>query len=103
MSHSDDTQALSPYAPRVDKTPATVRQALDPDLRAEYEAEWRAALDQAKETFDLAAAFDVLERWWPVAQVCVQPGGRQQVERAEREWLAGTLNGIPYDLEGDDL
>ncbi|WP_407922147.1 DUF6247 family protein [Carbonactinospora thermoautotrophica] len=53
MSHSDDTPVLSPYAPRVDKTPAAVREALDPDWRAEFEAEWRAALEQAKETFDL--------------------------------------------------
>ncbi|MCX9190433.1 hypothetical protein C3Y87_03170 [Carbonactinospora thermoautotrophica] len=98
---SDDIPVVTPYAPRVEKTPAAVREALDEDLRAEYAAEWAAALDKAKESFDLVPAFDMLERWWPVAQVCQQPGGRQAVEQGTRDALAG-VPGIPFDLDGED-
>ncbi|WP_067069992.1 DUF6247 family protein [Carbonactinospora thermoautotrophica] len=88
MSHSDDIPVVTPYAPRVEKTPAAVREALDPDWRAEFEAGWRAALDQAKETFDLDPAHEVVIRWWPRAQLCQVPGAREEKERVEREFLA---------------
>lgn len=96
-------EVVSPYAPRVPRTATAVRDMLDPDWREEFEAEWRAALDKAKETFDLADAFHAVERWWPRAQLCAKPGAREQVERVEREIAAGTFVGIPYDPETDDL
>ncbi|MCX9190182.1 hypothetical protein C3Y87_01890 [Carbonactinospora thermoautotrophica] len=103
MSHSDDIPVVTPYAPRVEKTPAAVREALDPDWRAEFEAGWRAALDQAKETFDLDPAHEVVIRWWPRAQLCQVPGAREEKERVEREFLAGRYRGIPWEPEFDDI
>ncbi|WP_141658808.1 DUF6247 family protein [Carbonactinospora thermoautotrophica] len=103
MSHSDDTPVLSPYAPRVDKTPAAVREALDPDWRAQFEADWRAALEQAKETFDLDAIHEVILNWWPLAQLCAKPGGRAQLEQIDREIAAGTAKTVPAEIEFDDI
>ncbi|WP_267595234.1 DUF6247 family protein [Carbonactinospora thermoautotrophica] len=102
MSHSDDIPVVTPYAPRVEKTPAAVREALDPDWREQFEADWRAALDQAKETFDLAPAHEVVMKWWGPAQVCAKPGARESIEQQCRALDAGTLATIPFDPEADD-
>jgi hypothetical protein len=102
----DDVAYLSPFAPRVEHTPGDVWHWLDEDLRAKFEAEYWPALridEQAAETGQpVTQVSTVVETWWPWAQICAQPGGRAQVERCEREIEAGTFQGVPYDLDGDD-
>lgn len=102
----DDPAFLTAYAPRVEHTPGDVWHHLDEDLREQFTAEYWPALrtdEQAAEAGQPAhAVAEVLNRWWPRAQVCAQPGGRARCERAYQEYLAGDLSGIPYDLDGTD-
>jgi hypothetical protein len=69
----DLAAASSRHVRRVDKTPSAVRDALDPELRAEFEAEFRAAMTTAVGTFDLGPVRELVERWWPEALIAHNP------------------------------
>jgi hypothetical protein len=46
----------------VKKTPAAIRDALDPAQRSRFEAEYRAALLRAAETLDLEPVLTLVQR-----------------------------------------
>ncbi|WP_322767893.1 DUF6247 family protein [Frankia sp. Cr1] len=73
MADADVTTPLYGMRIRVDKTGPGVHAALDPERRAEFEAEFRSALAHADDQFDLDAVQDVVERWWPAAVLCANP------------------------------
>ena len=58
----------------VQKTPAAIRDALDPAQRSRFEAEYRAALVRAAETLDLEPVLTLVQRtWWVRAVMCLNP------------------------------
>ena len=58
----------------VDKTPAAVRDALDPAQREQFESEYRAALTRAANTLDLEPVLTLVQRtWWVRAVMCRNP------------------------------
>lgn len=97
-----DDDVVNPYAPWVEHTAVDVRKWLDPDWREQFEAEWAAAIEDAKTSYDLAAVTELVEQWWPKAQICACPGARAEIDQAHADYLAGTLETVPYDLDGDD-
>jgi hypothetical protein len=82
---------LPPYSVRnrLDRTGPAIRDALDPERREEFEAEFRAALGQADETFDLTAIHKVLDRWWPQALLCANPEIQAGIDEDRRRIAAG--------------
>lgn len=79
-------------AAREGRTPKNVRASLHPGDVPRFDREYRAALDEARETFELAPVHKFVERWWGHAMVRADPelyeatiraGGR--VERYYRE------------------
>ncbi|MGH3906666.1 MAG: DUF6247 family protein [Pseudonocardiaceae bacterium] len=59
----------------VAKTPAAIRDALDPVQRERFEAEYRAALARAGETLDLEPVLTLVQRtWWVRAVIGLNPG-----------------------------
>lgn len=72
--------AEAPEWVHVVKTGPAVWAALDGETRAMFEDEFRAALTQAAEDFDLAPVQAVVQRWWPVAAVTVNPDPRVEEE-----------------------
>jgi len=62
------------YARGVKKTPAAIRDALDPAQRDEFESEYRAALTRAADTLDLEPVLTLVQRtWWVRAVMCRNP------------------------------
>lgn len=62
------------YARGVEKTPAAIRDALDPAQREQFESEYRAALVRAADTFDLEPVMTLVQRtWWVRAVMCLNP------------------------------
>ncbi len=102
----DDVRLLSPFAPWVAHTPGDVWGYLDPDFQERFAAEYWPALHADEQAAALGQpagrVAEIVERWWPWAVICAQPGGRAQVERCEREIAAGTHKGVPYDPDQDD-
>jgi hypothetical protein len=77
QSHSDsvgESGFVAVCARGVEKTPAAIRDALDPAQRSRFEAEYRAALVRAADTLDLEPVLTLVQRtWWVRAVICLNP------------------------------
>lgn len=81
----EESGVVAVYSRGVKKTPAAIRDALDPALRSQFEAEYRAALAQAAFTLDLEPVLTLVQRtWWVRAVMCLNPE---------------MLNGVAADVE----
>ncbi|MDQ3763512.1 MAG: DUF6247 family protein [Actinomycetota bacterium] len=68
------------YVRGVEKTPAAIRDALDPVQRVQFEAEYCAALTRAADTLDLEPVLTLVQRtWWVRAVMCLNPEIRDGV------------------------
>ncbi|MGH3971989.1 MAG: DUF6247 family protein [Pseudonocardiaceae bacterium] len=71
---SASSSPVTVYVRGVDKTPAAIRDALDPAQRVQFEAEYRAALALAADTLDLEPVLTLVQRtWWVRAVMCLNP------------------------------
>lgn len=62
------------YARGPEKTPAAIRDALDPTQQERFESEYRAALARAADTLDLEPVLTLVQRtWWVRAVLCLNP------------------------------
>jgi hypothetical protein len=93
LSDSDrESNIITVCARGVDKTPAAIRDALDPAQRSRFEAEYRAALARAAETFDLEPVLTLVQRtWWVRAVMCLNP-----------EMLNGVAADVNRVISGDE-
>jgi hypothetical protein len=58
----------------LEKTPAAIRDALDPAQRSRFEAEYRTALARAADILDLEPVLTLVQRtWWVRAMMCLNP------------------------------
>jgi hypothetical protein len=65
--------AATAFVSRLDKTGPAVWTALDGENRAAFEEEFRAALAEVAETFDVDRLSQVVRRWWPRAVLDANP------------------------------
>jgi hypothetical protein len=89
VSSTDVTVPLYGVRNRPARTGPAVRDALDPERREEFEAEFRTALSQADDTFDLTAVQKVIDRWWPQALLCANPDIQAGIDEDRRRIAAG--------------
>ena len=76
----------------LEKTPAAIRDALDPAQRERFEAEYRAALARAADTLDLEPVLTLVQRtWWVWAVICLNP-----------EVLDGVASDVNRVVAGDE-
>lgn len=76
----------------LEKTPAAIRDALDPAQREQFESEYRAALRRASDTFELEQVLTLVQRiWWVRAVICLNP-----------EMLDGVASDISRVAAGDE-
>jgi hypothetical protein len=81
------------------RTPAVVRAELPEALRAEFDAEYRAALEEAKTSYQLDRLNEVLQAWWQLAWARRSPTHEQAL--ATGAWLLGgdQVETFPVDLD----
>ncbi|GAA4898333.1 hypothetical protein GCM10023203_61160 [Actinomycetospora straminea] len=72
-----------------------MRAVLAPESAVEFDRQWRAALAQAADTYDLAVVHRCLEAWRRVARVTVAAGGAAGY-RAVLEAAAAAKSGGPH-------
>ena len=65
--------AATAFVSRLDKTGPAVWTALDGENRAAFEEEFRTALAEVSETFDVDRLSQVVRRWWPRAVLDANP------------------------------
>jgi hypothetical protein len=65
--------APTAFVSRLDKTGPAVWTALDGENRAAFEDEFRTALTEVAETFDVDRLNQVVRRWWPRAVLDANP------------------------------
>ncbi|MGH3796122.1 MAG: DUF6247 family protein [Pseudonocardiaceae bacterium] len=71
---SGPRDVVTGYLRGPEKTPAAVRDALDPAQRERFDTEYRAALARAAETLDLEPVLTLVQRtWWVRAVMKLNP------------------------------
>ncbi|MGQ0778109.1 MAG: DUF6247 family protein [Pseudonocardiales bacterium] len=65
--------ATTAFVPRLDKTGPAVWTALDGENRAAFEEDFRTALAEVVETFDVDRLNQVVRRWWSRAVLDANP------------------------------
>ena len=93
-----------PRLPLPGATPREIRAALaqfSPLECAAFETELGQAIGHAAETFDLAPAEAVLDRWWGIAVIRANPLSKQELDQIARA-RAGDFTGLlARDERGD--
>ncbi|WEH37254.1 DUF6247 family protein [Streptomyces sp. AM 4-1-1] len=86
------TEPLPRRSAVIPRDPASVRAALPAARAAGFQAEWDAALDQARADLDLAALTARLEKitaeYWAIVCALVSPRA-VQADQDSRRWQAG--------------
>lgn len=77
--------------------PETIRAALIPADQADFDAEYRAALDEAKATFRLDGVHQVIQQWRQYAIAVHSPGHVQNLAVASRFAAGEDLPTVPVD------
>jgi Family of unknown function (DUF6247) len=83
-----DTQPL-PRPPLPGATPREVRAALRPQDREQFDRDYRAALEEAARTLELADVLDTVEHWRARAWITRDPAEHRRVVRRAAEFLTG--------------
>ncbi len=81
---------------RIERSGPEIRAALAefaPDECASFEVELQRAIGRAAESFDLAPAEAVLDRWWGIAVIRANPLSEQEQAQVARA-KAGDFTGL---------
>jgi hypothetical protein len=80
----------SPAGPveRPERTPAAIRAELPEELRGQFDAEYHAALEEARASYRLDRLNEVIQAWWQLVWARRSPRQDQAVE-ASRRLLGG--------------
>lgn len=85
-----------------DRSPRALRAVLPVEDHAAFDEEYRAALDEARDTYDLAAVQRFQDRWWGIVMLKADPVEyRRVLDRAEelqgRADRGEAVGGVPWD------
>lgn len=89
MAKTELTIPLYGVRTPVERTAPAIRAALDTDRRVEFEVEFRAALAQVDDDFDVDALQRVIDCWWPQALLCANPDVQQGANEDRRRIASG--------------
>jgi hypothetical protein len=67
-----------------ERTPAAIRAELPDGLRGQFDAEYQAALEEAKATYRLDRLNDVMQAWWQLAWARRSPRHEEAIETGHR-------------------
>jgi hypothetical protein len=84
---------------RPERSPAAIRAELPDDLRARFDAEYQAALDDARASYRLDRLDEVIEAWWLTVWARRIPGHEQAMETGRRILAGEPVETFPYEPE----
>lgn len=82
-----------------ERSPAGIRAELPEELRVEFDAEYLAALDEARSTFRLDRLEETIRSWWLFVWVRRSPGHQQALETGRRILAGEPVQTFPVDLD----
>jgi Family of unknown function (DUF6247) len=82
-----------------ERTPAAIRAELPDDLRGQFDAEYRAALEEAKATYRLDRLNDVVQAWWQLVWARRSPQHEQAIETGQQLLRGEEVETFPVDLD----
>lgn len=90
---------------RPEKTPAGIRAAIIPEEVEAFEADYRAALKEAGETFDLTPVHKCMEGWWRTAVMAFNDhdGYRDMLETVRKLNAGEPVETIPWEQVAANL
>jgi hypothetical protein len=89
LSAHDESEL--PPLPLAGASPREIRAALHAEYRDGFDRDYRAALDRAAESLELAPLMDVLENWRVRSWVTRDPAEHRRVVRRAAELLTGVV------------
>jgi hypothetical protein len=81
------------------RTPAAVRAELPEELRAQFDAEYRQALEEAKASYQLDRLHEVIRAWWQLAWARRSPTHEQALATGTRLLRGGEVGTFPVDVD----
>lgn len=97
--YSVDEQPVPGHPLAKGASPAAIRVVLQPDDRAEFDAAYEQALDEAKASGDLTELFTMLDGWRRVAALTSDPEMFRRVALRAAARHTGDPVGTPTDDE----
>jgi Family of unknown function (DUF6247) len=95
---SAQTSPASPVEPP-EQIPAAIRAELPDDLRSQFDAEYQAALEEAKATYRLDRLHEVVQAWWQLAWARRSPRHEEAIETGHRLLRGEEVETFPVDLD----
>jgi hypothetical protein len=81
------------------RSPAAIRADLPETLRGQFDAEYRAALEEAKTSYQLDRLNEVVQAWWQLAWARRSPTHAQAVATGERLLRGDPVETFPVELD----
>lgn len=82
-----------------EQTPAAIRAELPDGLRGQFDADYQAALEEAKTTYRLDRLNDVVQAWWQLAWARRSPRHEQAIQTGHRLLRGEEVETFPVDLD----
>jgi Family of unknown function (DUF6247) len=95
---SAQTSPTGPVKPP-ERSPAAIRAELPDDLRGQFDAEYQAALEEAKATYRLDRLNDVVQAWWQAVWARRSPRHEEAIETGQRLLRGEEVETFPVDLD----
>jgi hypothetical protein len=87
------------HVDRPERSPAAIRAELPEAMRAEFDAEYLAALEEARTSYRLDRLNEVVEAWWLSTWARRSPRHAQALETGRRVLAGEPVETTPVDLD----
>jgi hypothetical protein len=82
-----------------ERTPAAIRAELPKALRGQFDREYRAALEEAKTSYQLDRVNGVIQAWWQLVWARRSPAHEQALETGYRLLRGEQVETFPVDVD----
>jgi Family of unknown function (DUF6247) len=95
---SVQTSPAGPVEPP-ERTPAAIRAELPEDLRGRFDADYQAALEEARVSYRLDRLNEVVQVWWQLVWARRSPRHDEAIETGHRLLRGEEVETFPVDLD----
>jgi Family of unknown function (DUF6247) len=95
---SAQTTPAGPIEPP-ERTPAAIRAELPAELRDQFDAEYQAAIEDARVNYQLDRLNEVVQAWWQLVWARRSPRHEEAIETGRRLLRGEAVETFPVDLD----